>query len=140
MANCRGCGAESNRTSASYDSKGALTKEVCSACDPQHFSDPFVDPTDRKLYTGVQARPQDYKTYKIDGEDVLFAKDELIQDTEDRWSNSIWDQAVEAKRKTARREPMSKDEIQAAENWARDVLRPWLEKETLNRKYAHTDG
>jgi hypothetical protein len=137
MAKCRGCGEESRKTSAYYDKNGVLVKEVCQECDPLHFADAFIDPTDRHLYTGPYAMPEKYKLYRINGEDVLCAKDELIQDTEDRWCNSVDDQAVELKRRYRRTEPMSRDEIQQTENYCRENILPDLIKKRLNAKYEH---
>jgi hypothetical protein len=113
-------------------------KEVCLDCDPLRF-DIFENPSDKHMYTGPYAMPQKYKHYKIDGEDVLYAKDELIQDTEDKWSNTVDEQALTFKRRWRRTEPLSRDEIKQTEGWALRELVPELIKRKLNARYGHVD-
>lgn len=138
MAVCRGCGAGVLRTLSRYDGHMNLLGEVCIVCSPGSF-EVYRDPSDKKVYLGTAARPQSYKTYRINGEDVLFAKDELIADTEDAWSGAEQDRKLDQIRRTKRRDPLTPDEIRAAENWGFNVLRPELERQLTNRRYAHVD-
>lgn len=132
MATCRGCGAEALRTSATY-LNGDLVGEVCSACRPDRFGEPVTDPSDKKIYTGYDAMPEKYRIEN----GVAHAKDSLLQDTLDLMNRTDEQIAVEEKRRTRRTEPMTPEEIKAAEHWGREVLRPQLDRERLNRQYGH---
>lgn len=132
MATCRGCGAEALRTSATY-LNGDFVGEVCSACRPDRFGEPVTDPSDKKIYTGYDAMPEKYRIE--DG--VAHAKDSLLQDTLDLMNRTDEQIAIKQKRRTRRTEPMTPEEIKAAEHWGREVLRPQLDKERLNRQYGH---
>lgn len=136
MAVCRGCGAETNRTRTTYGPKMVVLKEVCNHCEDLG---PNPQGPTEKLWLAADARPQDYKTYKVNGEDVLFAKDELRHDTETAWGTTDVDRWKEKRRRTVRREPMTPAEIAVAENWGREVLRPTLDKMRLNEQYRHID-
>lgn len=78
-------------------------------------------PSDDKVYTGPQAMPN---LYKRDRNDVFQAKDELIADTAALWDEGPTERARRHKQQTRRTEPMSKEEIESANHWGREVLAP----------------
>jgi hypothetical protein len=126
MSACRGCGAKALRTSARYIGK-TLLSEVCPSCAPEQFAGVKVtDPTDRRIWAGHEAEPDKY--YAADDQGVKRAKDELRQDTWDAMNIDEEEQARELKRRTRRTEPMTQDEIAAAEHYGRTVLRPLIEE------------
>lgn len=137
MAICRGCGAEALRTSATYRN-GELVSEVCSSCRPDRFGEPVTDPSDKRIYVGWEAMPQHYRlTDNPDGGKIAHASDSIIADTVELMNQTDEHIAIEEKRRTRRTEPLTPDEIKAAEHWGREVLRPKLERERLNRQYGH---
>jgi predicted nucleic acid-binding Zn-ribbon protein len=123
---CRGCGKEATRTSARYDGV-ALLSEVCPSCAPEKFQGVKVtDPTDRRIWAGHEAEPDKY--YSADDQGVKRAKDELRQDTWDAINVDEEERAREHKRRIRRTEPMTQNEIAAAEHYGRTVLRPMIEE------------
>jgi len=126
MSVCRGCGAEAKRSSARYIGK-TLLSEVCPACAPDQFQGVKVtDPTDRRIWAGHEAEPDRY--YAADDQGVKRAKDELRQDIWDGINVDEEEQRREEKRRIRRTEPMTQNEIAAAEHYGRTVLRPLIEE------------
>ena len=126
MSVCRGCGAEALRTSARY-SGTELLGEVCPGCAPESFAGVKVtDPSDRRIWAGHEAEPDKY--YAADDEGVKRAKDELRQDVWNEWEKDHDELERQKKRRIRRTEPMTPDEIAAAENYGRNVLRPMIEE------------
>jgi hypothetical protein len=126
MSACRGCGKEALRTVARYDGI-LLLEEVCPSCAPDKFHGVKVTaPTDRRIWAGHEAEPEKY--YAADDQGVKRAKDELRQDIWDQWNVDEDELQREQKRRTRRTEPMTREEISAAESYGRNVLRPMIEE------------
>lgn len=126
MSVCRGCGAEALRTSARYVGVELLS-EVCPSCEPDQFQGVKVtDPTDRRIWAGHEVEPERY--YSADDQGVKRAKDELRADTWDLMNVDEDEQRREQKRRMRRTEPMTQNEIAAAEHYGRTVLRPVIEE------------
>jgi predicted nucleic acid-binding Zn-ribbon protein len=105
----------------------ALLGEVCPACEPEQFQGVKVtDPTDRRIWAGHEAEPEKY--YSADDKGAMRAKDELRQDTWDAMNIDLDERAREEKRRLRRTEPMTQNEIAAAEHYGRTVLRPLIEE------------
>lgn len=126
MSVCRGCGAEALRTSATFDAKGELAREVCPACEPETFDSAVTAPSDKKLWDGYAVEPHLYSS--PDSEGVVHAKDELRQDIWDEFNRDPDAEARELKRQTRRTEPMTASEIEEKKQWGQNVLRPLLEE------------
>ena len=127
MATCRGCGADALRTCARFGPDMQLLKEVCPACKPEVFQGVKVTaPSDKKIWDGYEVEPERY--YSRDGENVVRAKDELRQDVWDEFNRDPDEEARAKKRATRRTEPLSATEIENANAWGQNVLRPVLEE------------
>jgi hypothetical protein len=127
MSICRGCKSETLRTIARYGPDMHLLSEVCPSCAPERFQGVKVtDPTDRRIWAGHEAEPEKY--YDPDDQGVKRAKDELRQDIWDQWNVDEDEQLRETKRRMRRTEPMTREEIAAAESYGRNVLRPAIEQ------------
>lgn len=122
---CRGCGARVARTLTTLDAKGRLLREECPSCKPELFAEPVRDPSDNKIYTGPQVFPH---LYRPNAEGILEAKDELIQDTVSMWDKGPTQQAIDRKRATRRTEPLSATEIEAAQQWGEQCLKPLIQQ------------
>lgn len=141
MANCSGCGAESARVRRTMTYGGKLLAEdqqteICPHCHPEEFSEPF-DPFGR-IATGPEAMPH---MYTRDAEGVYHAKDELMQDTADRWNLGETAKRAIQKRKTRRTEPLSPAEMEASKQFGQQlapIYREHAEKERHNRECLKT--
>jgi hypothetical protein len=136
MASCRGCGVEARRTITSFEG-GEVKGEACPECRPDLFpDDPFLMPSDRKLYMGWEAYPEHYKMKdNPEGGKIAVASDSMIADSVALMNKTDEQIAVDQKRRTRRTEPLTSDEIKRAEHWGKEVLRPKLERARLNRQY-----
>jgi hypothetical protein len=104
-----------------------LLSEVCPSCEPDQFQGVKVtDPTDRRIWAGHEVEPERY--YSADDQGVKRAKDELRADTWDLMNVDEDEQRREQKRRMRRTEPMTQNEIAAAEHYGRTVLRPVIEE------------
>ena len=127
MSVCRGCGADTLRTSSRFDAAMNLLEEVCPACKPERFQGVKVtDPSDKKIWSGYEVEPDRYSSR--DSENTVHAKDELLQDIWSELGKDPDQEAIELKRRTRRTEPLSTAEIEKANNWGNNVLRPVLEE------------
>lgn len=122
---CGNCGTEVTRGGITFDGNGDPVRERCPHCAPEEFAEPFRDPTDNRIYLGVEAFPH---RYKRDKEGVYQAKDELIADTAALWDTGPTEQARQHKLATRRTEPMSQEEIARANHWGREVVAEAMRK------------
>jgi hypothetical protein len=124
MALCGNCNQHSLRIRQDYDERNRFLREYCVLCKPEKFYEqPVTAPSDKKIYVGPDALPNMY--YQGTG-GVLRAKDELLQDTMNVVQSDpdaeARKKAIEKKRRNRRTDPMTRAEIQAADNKWRDIL------------------
>lgn len=111
--------------------------EICPHCKPEEFQEPF-DPFGR-IATGPEAMPN---MYTRDSEGVYHAKDELMQDTADRWNLGPTARAAAHKRKTRRTEPLSAEELEQSKRFGEQlapIYRDHREKERHNQACLKTN-
>lgn len=114
------------RTCARYGSDMSLLEEVCPTCKPEVFQGVKVtDASDKKIWDGYMVEPERYSSR--DSENVVHAKDELRQDIWNEFNRDPDEEAREAKRRVRRTEPLTTSEIEKANNWGTNYLRPVLE-------------
>jgi hypothetical protein len=124
MAICSNCGQQSSRVRSRWTDKGIQLPDECPQCSPSTF-DKFSNPSDKKIWMGYEAHPNEYVRSADGGYD---RKPEYRSEQEQRLALPTEDEAemqaqAEAhKRATRRTEPMSSSEISAALNKARELL------------------
>lgn len=116
MATCRNCGQESLRIKTTWHEYGEPTDE-CSACCPQSFDSKVTDPSDKKIWMGYEAHPNEYVKAEDGGYDRkpeyrAEQEERLRNETEEERTNRL---AAEArKRRTRRTVPLNGVELAQA--------------------------
>lgn len=122
MAMCGNCKAESTRVRSRWNENEQLPDE-CPNCAPDSFGK-FTMPSDRKLWMGYEAHPNEYVKAPDGGYDrkpEYRAEQEakLSEETEEERQTRL---NIEAKKRATRRtEPMNEIELQAAMRKAEEV-------------------
>ena len=130
MAVCNNCGEEGARVRSRWTEKGIALPDECPACAPQSF-EKFSAPSDKKIWMGYEAHPNEYeKRYDADGL-ILVRKPEYRAEQEDRLRNETADErdarlrAEAEKRATRRTDPMTAEEMLHALAKAQEISN-WL--------------
>lgn len=123
MAVCSNCNTESPRVRLRWDEKGKPLPDQCPHCSPASF-DKFSAPSDKKIWMGYEAHPNEYVKSEDGGYDrkpeyraeqeaklALQSEDERIAENE----------VIERKRATRRTEPMTPTELLHAITKARQI-------------------
>lgn len=145
MATCSNCGAESSRVRSRWLESKQLPDE-CPNCSPQAFDGKFTAPSDKKIWMGYEAHPNEYiaspdggydrkPEYRAEQEDKLRQPCE-----EDRIKQEA---AVENKRKERRTIPMEPAELLHAIAKARAIaegMERAVEAEKEQEKQAELDA
>lgn len=116
MARCGNCGAESARVRSRWTDKGAQLPDQCPQCSPGDMEGKVTDPSDKKIWMGYEAHPNEYeKRYDDDGV-FYIRKHEYRAEQEDQLRKQATDEierqerAENKKRLERRTEPMSASE------------------------------
>lgn len=123
MAICGNCGAESARIRSRWDDKGRPLSDQCHACAPETF-DKFTAPSDKKIWMGYEAHPNEYVQAADGGYD---RKPEYRAEQEAKLVQGANDDAEaqriaeERKRAERRTEPMTPTELRYALEKARRI-------------------
>lgn len=111
MAICSNCGKEGTRIRSRWNEKGAQLPDECPSCSPDSF-EKFTAPSDKKIWMGYEAHPNEYvKRYDSDGI-VYDRKEEYRKEQEVRLASETEDEKTERiraegiKRSTRRTHPM----------------------------------
>jgi hypothetical protein len=147
MAICGGCGAQSTRIHMTMTANGGKSllaegerKEICPNCSPEFFAEAFAAPSDRKIWDEAHAKPELYHL-KPDGSLELndSPKGDLMAEI---GRNRDLETAIEWKRKNRRTEPMTEDEIKAADALYRPVVTAYLKdvEEQIKGDVAYTEN
>lgn len=119
MAICSNCGTEGARIRSRWTEKGVQLPDECPNCAPGSF-EKFMAPSDKKIWMGYEAHPNEYeKQYDSNGV-VYVRKDEYRDEQEQRLRSEteeerIERQAAEAKKRATRRtHAMDENETLAA--------------------------
>lgn len=138
MPKCDKCGEFSSHTKTKYNPDFSIAEASCKLCRPEDFDDAFRDPSDNKIYHHHEAFPH---MYKRNDEGVYIAKDEVSQNTLDIISQDpeapLREAAIAKKRATRRTTPMTRGEIEAAQNYATPFVKEW--KEQLKREFMQRE-
>lgn len=124
MAVCGNCGAHSPRVRSRWNDKGVQMADECPSCAPASFEGKFTAPSDRKIWMGYEAHPNEYERaadggydrkpeYRAEQEQRLSAETEEERDNRER--------AEAHKRATRRTDPMTESELFSAIAKARDI-------------------
>lgn len=102
MAKCSNCGTETTRTRTIFADSG--TREECRHCNPQGF-EKFTDPSDKKIWMGYEAHPNEYVRAEDGGYDRkpeyrAEQEERLRQETEEERDARL---RKEAKKRSERR-------------------------------------
>lgn len=131
MAICSTCKRESRRVRSRWDDKGAQLPDECPLCAPESF-EKFVAPSDKKIWMGYEAHPNEYeKKYDSDGL-IYVRKPEYRTEQENRLKSETEEEkasrtnAETKKRATRRKRPLDEEELHAATIKARMVAE-WIE-------------
>ncbi len=123
MSICSNCKSESLRVRSRWTEKNERLPDECPQCAPESFGK-VTDPSDKKIWMGWEAHPNEYVGNKSDGFD---RKPEYRAEQEARLCQSSEDEreaqrkAEEKKRKERRTRPMDSVELAAAMKRAEEV-------------------
>jgi hypothetical protein len=131
MAVCSNCGTDTPRLRSKWSDKGVRLPDECSSCSPGSF-DKFTAPSDKKIWMGYEAHPNEYVKAPDGGYDrkpEYRAEQEaqLAQSTKDE--QEAQQRAEDHKRATRRTQEMDSVEYQAAMRRANE-LAAWLIEST----------
>jgi hypothetical protein len=137
MAICGTCKAESARIRTHWTETGSQVDE-CPACAPSSF-EKFTDPSDKKIWAGYEAHPNEYeKRYDKDG--VIYErKPEYRAEQEEKLQGPTEEEsetqarAVAKKRAERRTDPMDSVELAAALHKAEEIA-GWLHAASVEGK------
>lgn len=124
MAVCFNCGTEGVRVRSRWDGKGNRLPDECPQCSPGSFEGKFTAPSDKKIWMGYEAHPNEYVKAEDGGYD---RKPEYRAEQEAQLALPATDEreaqarAVARKRAERRTAPMSTDEMLTALNKARMI-------------------
>jgi hypothetical protein len=126
MTICSNCKAEVTRSRLIWDKDGNQ-REECVSCAPQSF-DKVTDPSDKKIWMGYEAHPNEY----VHSEDGGFDRkpeyrheqeQRLMAETEEE--KALRERAIAKKRAERRTEPMDSVEYHAALRKAEEIAH-WM--------------
>jgi hypothetical protein len=126
MAVCSNCKLEGPRVRSRWTEDGQLPDE-CPSCAPESF-EKFTDPSDKKIWMGYEAHPNEYVKAPDGGYDrkpEYRAEQEarLARETDEERDKRL---AIEAKKRAERRtEPMTGAELAAAMQKAEQIA-DWM--------------
>lgn len=141
MAICGTCGQSATKISTVMTSGGKLLpedqrKDRCPNCDPGYFHDFTVGlyPIDRKLWNDHEANP---RHYKLMPNGFMELKDEQKQEIQDVWDQDpdaeAREKAIARKRAQRRTAPLTRTEIEQAEQVWRPIVKQ-LEEDTKRQE------
>lgn len=129
MAICGNCKAESARIKTHFLEGGGQSDE-CPSCAPSSF-EKFTDPSDKKIWAGYEAHPNEY-VKRYDQEGLIYDRkpeyraeqeQRLVEQTEEE--RIAQDKAVAKKRAERRTTSMDRVELAAALHKAEEIA-AWL--------------
>lgn len=123
MATCGNCGAVGPRVRSRWR-EGAQLPDECPSCAPQSFDGKFTAPSDKKIWMGYEAHPNEYVKSADGGYDRkpeyrAEQEEKLRQPTAEEMEAQ--EKAVANKRASRRTAPMSPAEMTAALSKAREI-------------------
>lgn len=130
MATCSGCGGESNRIRSKWNEGGDRQLDECPNCAPGSF-ERFTDPSDKKIWMGYEAHPNEYEKREDRDGPILMRKPEYRAEQEQRLCEPTEDErmaqarAIAEKRAHRRTEPLTPAEYHAAIRKAAE-LSDWM--------------
>lgn len=120
MAICGNCKTETPRVRVRLGLHGESLPDQCPQCAPQEFEGKVTAPSDKKIWMGYEAHPNEYeKRYDKDGV-IMVRKSEYRHEQETRLALGATDEreaqeiAEHKKRLERRTDPMSADQHLAA--------------------------
>src|SRR5689334_19201301 len=142
MAICGNCGEHTTRLTITMTANHGRTlllegerKEACPNCSPELFSDPFFEPSDRRIWPEHIARPHLYSTMP-DGS--LRARDSVLCEIQDAMEmdpdKEQMERQIAKKRASRRTTPLTQLEIEAAEREWRPIVKQ-READQRNQEY-----
>ena len=145
MAICGGCNAQTTRIHTTMTTNGKLLpeaerKDICPNCCPGFFAEAFAAPSDRKIWDEAAALPHLYHL-KPDGS--LELNDSPKADLMAKMGRDTdMETAIAWKRKNRRTEPMTPDEIAAADALMRPAVTAYIEdtKKQVESDVAYTEN
>jgi hypothetical protein len=129
MAICGNCKAEGSRIITHWRENGS-TYDKCQSCDPSSF-EKFTDPSDKKIWTGYEAHPNEY-VKRYDSEGLIYERKQeyraeqeqrLMEQTEEE--RIAQEKAVAKKRAERRTREMDRVELAAALHKAEEIA-DWI--------------
>jgi hypothetical protein len=130
MAVCGNCGATSSRIRSRWSKEGVKFPDECPSCAPEAFDGKFTAPSDKKIWMGYEAHPNEYVKAEDGGYD---RKLEYRAEQEARIAAPTAEEIeiqrrAEAKKRAERRtEPMTHAEMVAAMAKA-SIIADWVAK------------
>jgi hypothetical protein len=127
MAKCSNCGFEGTRVRSRWTEKGAQLPDECPNCSQGSF-EKFTAPSDKKIWLGYEAHPNEYVKAGDGGFDRkpeyrAEQEQKLQQETEEERDARL--KAEAKKRRERRTEPMTPAEHSAAMRRAEEIAR-WI--------------
>lgn len=120
MAICGTCGSDTKHIRSRWNEDGRLPDE-CPNCSPESFDGKFTVPSDKKIWMGYEAHPNEYvKVHHEDGGVEYIRKKEYRAEQEQKLAEATAEEkeaqakAVAHKRATRRTTPMDSAELSAA--------------------------
>lgn len=127
MAVCGNCGQASSRVRSRWDKHNRPLPDECPSCSPQSFEGKFTAPSDKKIWMGFEANPNEYEK-RYDEEGVFYIrKPEYRAEQEEKLRQGCSDEiesqskAEQKKRLERRTQPMSESEFLSAIRKARII-------------------
>jgi hypothetical protein len=147
MAICGGCNAQTTRIHITMTSAGGRKllaederKEICPNCCPEFFAEAFAAPSDRKIWDEAAAMPH---LYHLGPDGSLELNDSPKADLMAKIGRDTdLETAIEWKRRNRRTEPMTPDEIAAADALMRPAVTAYIEdtKKQVEADVAYTEN